>query len=203
MNENNFVGYEYKRVVVPNEQESLWCDSMQSFGWIVDKRKAAHVKPVWGPIRLMLAPLALLPGFPFAKMIKDHDSDTQTELTFKRDKRIEGKAELVRLQAQFENYARGIESLENTKSFGARIAAYVIALIGTAFMAGSVFAMLAGMIPLTVILAIPAFVGWVLPYFIFRSMTSKRTKTVEPQIEKQYDGIYDVCQQASSVFVGA
>lgn len=41
MNDNSFVGYEYKTAKIPKEQESLWIDSMQNFGWKLEKSEAA------------------------------------------------------------------------------------------------------------------------------------------------------------------
>lgn len=202
MSNNNFVGYEYKTVKVPKEQESLWSDSMQNFGWELAKSESATVKHVWGPIRLMLAPLALIPGTPFGKMIRDHASETDVELTFKRDKHLSGKAELARLQSQFETSVRGIESLEHSKGSSATIAAYTIGLMGTVFMGISMFTYLAGSLPLMVIMAIPGFLGWILPYFVYKSLKGKKTLIVDPQIEKQHDSIYDICQKANGVLAG-
>jgi len=202
MNNNGFVGYEYKTVKVPKELESLWSDSMQNFGWKLEKSEAATVKHVWGPIRVLLAPLALLLGAPFKKMVIDHESETEVELIFKRDKNIAGKTDLTRLQTQFETYARGIECLEDSKSSGATIAAYVIGLIGTVFMGVSVFTYLAGSLPLMVVMAIPGFLGWILPYFVYNSLKGKKARSVEPQIEKQHENIYDVCMRANGILFG-
>lgn len=203
MSDNNFVGYEYKTVKIPKELESLWNDSMQNFGWKLEKSEAAMVKHVWGPIRVLLAPLALIPGSPFRKMVTDHESETEVELTFKRDKNIAGKTDLTRLQTQFETYARGIESLEDSKSSSATIAAYVIGLIGTVFMGVSMFTYLAGSLPLMVVMAIPGLLGWILPNFVYKSLKGKKIHTVEPQIEKQHESIYDVCKRANGILVSA
>lgn len=195
----NFVGYEYKTVKGPMELEGLWNDSMKNFGWQLEKSAPATVKHVWGPLRVILAPLSLIPGTPFRKMIQDHDSETEVEMTFKRDKHIAGKAELNRLQSQFESYARGIETLDDSKSTGAAVGSYTIGLIGTILMALSMFSYLGGSIALMVVLAIPGVLGWILPYFVFRKLKGKKTQAVEPQIEKQRDSIYDVCQKASRI----
>ena len=52
--ENKFVGYEYKKVSVRNEMESLWIDSYESFGWMlayvlyvkIGQKKARQLEPV-------------------------------------------------------------------------------------------------------------------------------------------------------------
>lgn len=196
--ENKFVGYEYKRVTVPKELDGLWADSMKTFGWALDKKEPAVVKHLWGPLRVMMAPLAIFGG-KFKESVVDHDSTTHEELTFKRDKAIANKAELNRLQSQFENSARSIESLEDSKNTGATIAAYTIGLIGTVFMAISTFAYLAAMTPGFIIAAIPGFLGWIIPFFAYRALKARKTQKVNPLIEAQHDNIYAVCQKAAEV----
>lgn len=117
-------------------------------------------------------------------------------IKLKRDRKIRNKAELGRLQRQFEACAGQIESLERSKSSSAMIAAFSIGLVGTAFMAGSVFSYLVGMLPLCVLLAIPAFIGWILPYFCFLNIQRDRTDKVAPLIDQKYDEIYEVCEKA-------
>ena len=87
--------------------------------------------------------------------------------------------------------------MERSKTTEASIAAYSIGLVGTAFMAGSVFSYQAGMLLLCIILAIPAFVGWLLPYFCFVSIRKKKTDRVTPLIEQKYDESYEACKKAS------
>jgi hypothetical protein len=174
MNENtrsgeSFIGYEYKEVAVKHEMESVYADGYPNFGWILEGS----------------APTAI--GIP------------ALSLKFKRNRKIRNKAELTRLQRQFESNANEIEKLEQSKMIKASIAAYSIGLVGTAFMAGSVFAFLADMIPLFIILAIPALVGWALPYFSFLKIKAKRTEEVTPLIDQQYDALYDVCEKAHAL----
>ncbi len=72
---------------------------------------------------------------------------TRVTMKFKRDRKIRNKAELTRLQRQFESGAAEIAALEKSKTLGASAAAFLIGIVGTAFMAGSVFSYLAGMLP--------------------------------------------------------
>lgn len=168
-NGENYIGYEYKEVTVNRDMESVYANGYPNFGWILEGCTA----PILGI--------------------------STVNLKFKRDRKIRNKAELTRLQRQFESNINEIEKLEQSKTTTASIAAFTIGIVGTAFMAGSVFAFLANMIPLFVILAIPAFVGWALPYFSFRKLIAKRTDTVTPLIEQQYDATYEVCEKAHSL----
>ncbi len=168
-NANGFVGYEYKDVTVKRSMESVYADGYNNFGWTLEGTSV--------PIQ----------------------SFGSVTMKFKRDRKIRNKAELTRLQRQFEACASEIERLEVSKVLGASAVAYAVGIAGTAFMAGSVFAYLAGMLPLSVLLAIPAFAGWILPYFCYLRIQRKKTEQVTPLIDQKYDEIYEVCKNADGL----
>jgi hypothetical protein len=124
-------------------------------------------------------------------------------LKFKRDRKIRNKAELSRLQRDFEGKINEIDALERSKSTGAQIAALTVGLIGTALMAGSTVAFIyASSIPLMIILALPGFVGWGVAYMLYGKLKSKKTSATDPLIDKKYDEIYDVCAKAHTLLEG-
>ncbi|SEL50223.1 hypothetical protein [Paenibacillus sp. OK003] len=168
-NEHNFVGYEYKDITVKQDSESVYADGYTHFGWTLEGTST-----------------------PFQNV-------GSVTMKFKRDRKIRYKAELTRLQRQFEACVTDIESLERSKFTSASIVAYGIGLVGTACMAGSVFAYLDNMLPLSVILAIPGFAGWIIPYFSFSGIRRKKTDKVTPFIDKKYDEIYEVCEKANGL----
>jgi hypothetical protein len=169
--EEQFIAYEYKSVTVPHDFENIYLDSLPNFGWQSDGN----------------APFLSSRGI------------VAVSMKFKRDRRIKNKAELSRLEQEFENNVHVIESIERSKESNAQIAAFTLGITGTAFMAGSVFAYMAGMLPLMVILAIPGFFGLLFPYFCYREVKARRTKSVSPLIDKQYDTLYDVCEKAHEI----
>jgi len=124
-----------------------------------------------------------------------------TGLKFKRDRKIRNKAELSRLQREFITHIKEIENLEASKTSGAQIAAFTIGFVGTAFLAGATFSYLAGFFPLMIILAIPGFIGWILPYFVYNGVRRKKTTNVSVLIENQYDAIYEICEKANGLLV--
>lgn len=79
------------------------------------------------------------------------------------------------------------------------LAISISAVLGTAFMAGSVFAVTAPApeIVLSIVLAVPGFLGWILPYFVYRSLVRKRTLRLTPLIEEKYNEIYEICEKGS------
>lgn len=168
-NGDGFVGYEYKSITVKQSMESIYADSYSSFGWELEDTASP------------LAGVATI------------------TMKFKRDRKIRNKAELTRLQRQFDAIASEIVSLENSKVVGASTVAYILGVLGTAFMAGSVFAYLGGMIPLSIILAIPAFSGWIIPYFCYVRICKRKSAEIDPLIDQKYDALYEVCEKASSL----
>jgi len=165
---SNFIAYEYKDVTVRRDMEALYADSLPSFGWKLEGTSPAL-------------------------------SISTVNLKFKRNRRITNKAELTRLQREFENHMSEIEKLEDSKMIAPSAVAYGIGIVGAAFMAGSVFAITAAtpLIPLCIILAVPGFIGWILPYFLFKKIKQSKTEKVSPLIDRQYDAIYETCEKAN------
>lgn len=122
-------------------------------------------------------------------------------LHLKRNRKIINKMELTRLQRNFEACEKEIEALDKSKTSVATIYALMIAIIGTAFMAGSVFAVSAQppYILLSIVLAVPAFVGWIIPYFFYRRVVRKQTEKLEPVIEQKYDEIFEICEKGNKL----
>lgn len=175
--QRNFVGYEYKEIPVDSDMVSLLLDGYESFGWEQDENlpeRSIEGKPGQGPKKV---------------------------IRLKRDRKILNKAELTRLQRNFEACITEIQTLEKRKTSGATVWALVVAIIGTAFMAGSTFAITAQppYIILCIILAVPGFLGWILPYFLYRRIKAKTTKKMTPLIEEKYDEIYELCEKGSKL----
>ena len=166
-----FVSYEYKEISVNGAYLSNYLDGYESFGWHVDRE----------------------PGGP--------DMRGKVTLHLKRERHVLNKAELTRLQRQFEACMAAIQALEASKQSRATMVALSVALAGTAFMAGSTFAVTAEppIIWLCVLLAIPGFLGWVAAYFVYRWVLQKRADEVAPLIEMKYDEMEETCRKGSEL----
>ncbi len=166
---NSFVGYEYKSITVNCDMESMYADGYQNFGWMLESIS----KPQVGVNTIAMK--------------------------FKRDRKIRNKAELTRLQRQFDACASEITHMEKSKTSHAMMVALIVGLIGTAFLAGATFAYLGGLIALCIILALPGFIGWIFPYFLHNSTYTKQAAKVDPLIDKKQDEIYEVCERANAL----
>ena len=97
---NSFVGFEYLEIPARRSMESMYVDGYHNFGWEFEGTAARE--EISGTVRLK----------------------------FKRDRRIRNKAELTRLQRQFEACALEIDALERSRTTAAAIAAFTIGLAG-------------------------------------------------------------------------
>lgn len=198
-NEKKYTGYDYKDLVVSRKLEPVWRDSYNSFGWEVEEGRAARKKPVWGPLRVMAAPLALLPGSFFKNMVSGYESEDEMELRLKRDRQIQNKNELNRLQASMEGTLNEMEHMEETKTFGASAAAYAIGLVGTIFMGLSVFSYLAANLQACIVLAVPGFLGWLLPFAAYAVLKKRRERSVSEAMAGKFDELNTICMQAHAL----
>ncbi|MBC3804311.1 hypothetical protein GH808_07680 [Acetobacterium fimetarium] len=123
------------------------------------------------------------------------------KLKLQRDRKIRNRVALCDLQRKCEDAFINIEKLERSKNTRAMALALGVGIVGTVFLAGATFAYLAAMIPLSIVLAIPGFIGWGLPYFLYKKNVKKSTDRVNPMIESNYDAIYEACEKASQLLV--
>ncbi|MFV0394607.1 MAG: hypothetical protein ACK5LC_09460 [Coprobacillaceae bacterium] len=167
----DYIGYEYRNKVVKKKYESIYMDSYENYGWLIDER-AASIRKV------------------------DHIT-----LKLKRDRKITNKAELSRLQKQFESHVQEIDTLETSKYIVASTVAYIIGIIGCAFMAGGVFAITASTpnVPLCAFFGIIGFIGWVLPYLCYRTILQRKAEKIDPLINNKYEDIYQVNRRAHAL----
>lgn len=167
----DFTAYEYKEIVVPSSKASLYLDGYESFGWKQDE------------------------NFP------PQESGGKVALKLKRDRKLVNKTELTRLQRNFEAHMDEIDALERSSSSTANAWAIGVGVLGTAFMAGSVFAVTAEppQIVLSVVLAVPAFASWIAPYFVYRKVKEKKSRQVTPFLEQKTEELYEMCEKGQKL----
>lgn len=163
--------YEYKRITVREQQTSFCLDCYRNLGWLPDENT---------PIR---------------------SERGKSLIQLKRDRKISNKMELSRLEHNFDACLAELEKLENSRTAIPALYTMACAMIGTVFIAGSVFAVTADppILWLCVLLAVPGFLGWILPYFIYRRGVEKRTEKIAPFIQKKFDEIDEICRKGCSL----
>ncbi|WP_455718441.1 hypothetical protein [Anaerosporobacter sp.] len=172
----DYIGYEYKEKIVPKSMVSMYLDSYPCFGWEEDLNRTYH---------------------------GENGYSGHIALRFRRDRKICNKTELTRLQRNFDGCVSEIEALERSKSSMPTMWALIVGIIGTAFIAGSVFAVTANppLIILCILLAVPGFTGWFSAFFIYRILLQKQIEKVAPLIEDKYDELYAICEKGNRLLV--
>lgn len=170
---NDYVGYEYEDITVKSDLQAIYADNYANFGWTLESVSPAN---------------------------HQHNAIT---MKFKRDRKIQNKVELTKLQRQFDKHISEIQKLEFSKVRRASTIAYAIGLLGTVFMAGAVFAYLGGLMALTFLLAIPALIGWVASYISYVLVRRRKVAEVTPMINQQYEDIYMICKDANGLAAAA
>ena len=178
----SFIAYEYKEVTADISQVSFLIDGYENFGWEIDE----NVMP------------DTTKRYSADKGMHQH---RKVVIRMKRDRRILNKMELTRLQRNFEACVAEIGNLEKEKTSRPSILALIVGILGTAFMAGATFAVTAqpSHILLCIILAIPGFLGWILPYFLYKTAVRRQTEKMTPLIEEKYDEIYEICEKGNKL----
>lgn len=167
----SFIGYEYKEITVSTGMVSLYLDCYENFGWIPEEE------------------------------LSDLGNPHRVTIRMKRDRKIINKMELTRLQRHFEACAQDLVKLQRAKTSVATMWALAVGIAGTVFMAGATFAVVhePPIIWLCVLLAIPGFAGWILPYFIYRRGVDIQTEKIQPLIDEKMEEIYQVCEKGHSL----
>ncbi len=163
--------YEYKEIQTERETVSFFLDSYECFGWEKDEN------------------------------LSERTAAGRVTLGLKRSRNIVNKTELTRLQRNFEVCVDEIRMMKRSVTDKPGMYALSVGIIGTAFMAGSVFAVTAEppRVPLCILLAIPGFLGWILPVFVYRVFKRKQAEKMTPFIDQKYEEIYKICEKGYSL----
>ncbi|MGN0350625.1 MAG: hypothetical protein ACI4ES_03155 [Roseburia sp.] len=167
----SFIGYEYKEITVDSNLASMYLDCYENFGWTPEEE------------------------------LHDRGNPHRVIIRMKRDRKIINKMELTRLQRNFEACFHDLNKLQREKTSAATIGAIAVGIVGTVFMTGATFAVVHDppIIWLCVLLAIPGFIGWIFPYFVYRKVVKMQTEKLQPLIEEKMEEIYEVCEKGHSL----
>ncbi|MBQ8681828.1 MAG: hypothetical protein IJ509_02850 [Bacilli bacterium] len=179
----DFVAYEYLTLNVKIDKEALYRDCYENLGWI------------------FINNMALIDREDYFINNYDINNHRIVKINFKRDRRIKNKIELQSLQRKLEVALKEIERLEGEPNSFGIIWAMIIGMIGTVFLALSVFAITASN-PLYIIgtlCGIVGLIGWILPYFVYKKVKTSRELENVSLIEEQYNVIYDSCERAKKL----
>ena len=171
----NLITYDYKTIKVKREMETLVCDTYENLGW-----KLTNTSSVEGSLFYV-------------------------NLSFKRDRQIENKVELLKLQGKADSVIASIENSQRKKKRSGLGASLTTGIIGTLTFGG-------GMSMCMLLKGVGFMIGGIalglvgagicaLAYPLFKSINKKQSTKIEPIIESEYDKLSDICTQAGKLRV--
>ncbi|MDR0832423.1 MAG: hypothetical protein LBM99_05960 [Bacillales bacterium] len=164
------ISYDYKTVKVKREMETIVADSYANLGWE-------------------------LTGSSIVEFSVFH-----VNLSFKRDRKIENKMNLIKLQEKVDNIILNIETLLASKrSAGVPITA-TIGTIGALLFGGglSMAILLEGIGNLVggIVLGVVGIGVCLLSWAVYKKVRRNKLSKISPLLESEYDKLADVCEQA-------
>ena len=166
----NVVSYDYKTIKVKREIETLVCDTYENLGW-----ELTNTSSVEGSIFYV-------------------------NLSFKRNRKIANKVELLKLQDKVDNIIASIDNLQNKKKNAGKASALSVGIIGTLVFGG-------GMSMCMLLQGIGYLIGGIalglvgagicgLAYPLFKKINKRENTKIDPLLENEFDKLSDLCEQA-------
>lgn len=165
--------YDYKTIKVKRSIESLVCDTYENLGWELTSTSSVE------------------------------SSIFSINLSFKRDRKINSKVELLKLQEKADNAIATIENLQNKKKNGGFVGALSTGIVGALIFGGgmSLCMLKTGMAFMLGGIALGLVGAGVcaLAYPLFKKLNKKASANIEPLLESEYDKLADICEQANAL----
>lgn len=166
----NAITYDYKTIKVKRSVEALVCDTYENLGWELTNTSAVE------------------------------GSIFSVNLSFKRNRKIENKIELMKLQDTADNAIATIENLQSKKKTAGQVGALSTGIAGALVFGG-------GMSMTMLLSGIGYMLGGIalglvgvgicsVAYPLFKNLNKKKNSEIQPILESEYDKLADICEQA-------
>jgi len=184
---NDFVAYEYKKIMVKRDSVSVFTDCLSNFGWIlIDEYEYGYQPEVtsYTPVHT----------------VERHTNDLETVvLKFKRDRHIRNKLEVSKLERKCETALSSAGSLERKNNAYKMGITLGVGILGAVFLAIAVFNFISANVIIGVFLTILGIAGLGIGYLANRKVEQKRSEQTEPMIQQQLEIAYEACEQAHAL----
>lgn len=197
-NNESFVAYEYKNITVNRDSVAIYTDCLSNFGWeLIDEHEYGYGPARTGasPVNASVNPHAYTVQAPPDKV----DGPDMVALKFKRDRRIDNKLEINRLERKCEEALAAIRGLERKSSAYTMGASLGAGIVGAAFIGFGVYNFIASNIVVGVLLTIVGVAGWAIGFFAHNKVGKKKSAQTDPMIQEQLDIAYSACEQAHAL----
>lgn len=128
-------------------------------------------------------------------------SGNQTTLSFRRSRKVQGKAQLAKIQRTMDDTLSSIGELEAKKSKKATSEAIVIGVISALLLGVGMCCTMVWqhLMALGVIVGIIGIAGCIYAWLRYRKVCEIETTRINPQIEETYDRLASLCEEAQAM----
>lgn len=132
---------------------------------------------------------------------KTESARSTTTLSFRRSRKVRGKAQLVKLQRTMDDLIASIAGMEAEKTRKASLRALTLGIVsalvlGVGMCCTMVWTNL--MIP-GIIIGVAGIAGCIGAWLLYRSTVAKESERIAPRIEAAYDSLATACEEAQAV----
>ncbi|MGN1201131.1 MAG: hypothetical protein ACI4R8_02575 [Candidatus Caccovivens sp.] len=169
----NAITFDYKSIKVKREMETMVCDAYENLGWELTSTNTAE-------------------GNPF-----------EVILSFKRNRKIENKMNLLKLEQKIDASLKEIESFQRKRKNAGVVAGISTGVVGILAFGGGMsmclclegLGYLLGGIAISVVgVGIGLFAWW-----LAKKIKKKKSESLTPIIESELDNLADLCEKASEL----
>ena len=194
----NFVAYEYKNVNVISDSAGMYIDCMENFGWELVENDGYDINEDFFSIQ---SPVNLNRSIANAAQTYGETADAVPTLMlkFKRDRRIDNRKQLEKLEREYEEAMSAIKKIEHRNSAQTMGISLGTGIIGAVFVGLSVYNFISSNIILGILFAAMGAVGWAIGFFSNRKVSNKKSAQSEPYVQEQLSIVYNACEKAHAL----
>lgn len=165
--------FEYASTVVDNELVQVAVDSYESLGYEFTGRRASAAGKI-------------------------------STLSFRRNRKVRGKAQLAKIQRSMDDAIASIGRMEGEKSRKAVSQALAIGIVSALVLGVGMCCTMVwdGLMALGIVVGLLGIAGCVGGFLRYRTVFDRETARLAPSIEKAYDNLATLCEEAQAALYG-
>lgn len=176
---NSIIIYDYLSIEVSPNQEQLYVDCYQNFGWEFISSNENNLNKDYYVNNPNINKINLV------------------TIKFKRDRKIKNKAELLILQKKMESTLKKIDKLDKEPEMKSTMYSIIVGVIGLLFLTFSILSY--PIYILSIINGIVTLACFLFAFLINGKIKKQKQEQNEVLIEKEYDLITEYCEKANKL----
>ena len=168
-----YKSFEYASTAVDNELVQVAVDSYESLGYEFTGRRTSAAGKI-------------------------------ATLSFRRNRKVRGKAQLAKIQRSMDDTIASIERMEEEKSRKAVSQALAIGIVSALVLGLGMCCTMVwdGLMALGIVIGLLGIAGCVVGFLRYRTVLDRETARLAPNIEKAYDSLATLCEEAQAALRG-